>query len=81
MIEYCCDGYAEIITDNETTCVPTCRGGCIQGFCSAPNFCTCNLGFEGRHCSQRKNFLLFYFYFLFDTFLLCDARLSSNNVW
>ncbi|XP_058816146.1 uncharacterized protein LOC131679433 [Topomyia yanbarensis] len=56
-IEYCCEGYEETITNNSTVvdriCRPICRGGCGRGTCQAPNICTCEHGFTGKHCTQR----------------------------
>lgn len=43
---------------NRTTetllCHPICRGGCGKGICHAPNNCICDVGYEGRYCSQSK---------------------------
>ncbi|XP_058122439.1 uncharacterized protein LOC131293312 [Anopheles ziemanni] len=54
-VEFCCEGYQEQRTDNGTTaeCRPICRGGCIHGVCQAPNVCSCEAGFAGKHCLQR----------------------------
>lgn len=76
LTEKCCDGYVELKINNETyTCVPTCRGGCVQGYCSSPNICTCNLGFEGRHCSQSiPMFILKYYLYLYLFLFLFATR-------
>uniref|UniRef100_A0A182Y0P4 Uncharacterized protein n=1 Tax=Anopheles stephensi TaxID=30069 RepID=A0A182Y0P4_ANOST len=54
-VEFCCEGYQERRTGNGTTteCRPICRGGCIHGECLAPNVCSCEAGFGGKHCLQR----------------------------
>ncbi|KFB53705.1 hypothetical protein ZHAS_00022081 [Anopheles sinensis] len=54
-VEFCCEGYQEQRTDNGTSaeCLPICRGGCIHGVCQAPNICSCESGFAGKHCLQR----------------------------
>ncbi|XP_037911528.1 uncharacterized protein LOC119651809 isoform X2 [Hermetia illucens] len=52
-IEYCCEGYAEITSGNETICKPICRGGCGRGVCHIPNECHCDPGYIGRHCTHR----------------------------
>lgn len=39
-------------------CRPLCRGGCGKGICQAPNSCKCDVGYEGRHCSQSKSNLM-----------------------
>lgn len=48
---------------NETAetlvCRPICRGGCGKGICHAPNSCKCDVGFEGRYCSQSKFYILY----------------------
>lgn len=46
-----------IAETNETACHPICRGGCGNGYCSSPNLCACDIGFEGHHCTQStKNY-------------------------
>ncbi|XP_065079584.1 laminin subunit alpha-4 [Ochlerotatus camptorhynchus] len=60
-IEYCCEGYEQILAEEATTptvattlsCRPVCRGGCGRGLCELPNSCTCEAGFTGKHCTQR----------------------------
>uniref|UniRef100_A0AAG5DVY1 EMI domain-containing protein n=1 Tax=Anopheles atroparvus TaxID=41427 RepID=A0AAG5DVY1_ANOAO len=54
-VEFCCEGYQEQRTGNGTSteCRPICRGGCIHGECQAPNVCSCEAGFAGKHCLQR----------------------------
>ena len=31
--------------------VPICRQGCVNGECKAPDYCTCDIGWEGQNCS------------------------------
>ena len=79
--EHCCVGYAEVQFQNDTTCVPTCRGGCVQGYCSSPNLCKCNIGYEGRHCAQSRHFKQCYLnHFLkFLTVSGCRHKMYGQN--
>ncbi|XP_058056753.1 uncharacterized protein LOC131208121 [Anopheles bellator] len=52
-VEFCCEGYQEHRTGSGTECRPICRGGCVHGVCLAPNVCSCEAGFSGKHCLQR----------------------------
>ena len=31
---------------------PICSHGCVNGECKAPNYCVCELGWEGHNCSD-----------------------------
>ena len=31
--------------------VPICPKGCVNGECKAPDYCTCDIGWEGLNCS------------------------------
>ena len=41
------------ITENELSpcSEPICSNGCINGECRAPDFCTCEIGWEGSDCT------------------------------
>ncbi|XP_055589558.1 laminin subunit gamma-1-like [Uranotaenia lowii] len=67
-IEFCCEGFEERLEETVTfegissppknstirlNCRPICRGGCGRGTCEAPNQCSCEAGFTGKHCTQR----------------------------
>ena len=30
---------------------PICSNGCLHGECKAPNYCACEIGWEGQNCS------------------------------
>lgn len=34
----------------------TCNPPCLHGTCTAPNVCTCSLGYMGPHCSQCQTY-------------------------
>eukprot|EP00040_Diaphanoeca_grandis_P037096 m.240056 g.240056 ORF g.240056 m.240056 type:complete len:1146 (+) comp33756_c1_seq1:491-3928(+) len=43
----CDEGYTNV---SATECLPVCEPECVYGTCSAPNVCTCDLGFTGPLC-------------------------------
>ncbi|KAH8378416.1 hypothetical protein KR093_011253, partial [Drosophila rubida] len=53
-VRFCCQGYEGNLSDSQASCKPICRGGCGRGNCLMPDICSCEEGYTGKHCTQRK---------------------------
>ena len=58
---YICDNEGNVICQSGWKCSeqedhlnpcsePICTGGCMNGICKAPDFCACEIGWEGANC-------------------------------
>jgi Golgi apparatus protein 1 len=44
----CLPGFA----DDGSKCAAVCSPGCVHGNCTAPNVCTCDVGWRGNDCNK-----------------------------
>lgn len=52
-VEFCCPDFEESEFNGTRICIPVCSEGCVNGKCTNPGKCNCDVGFMGLKCDQR----------------------------
>jgi len=49
---HCSEGWEDepVIDDSNRCAIPVCDANCVHGMCTSPNFCACEVGWDGTCC-------------------------------